>query len=121
EETVALIAASAGAYFGEVARRALGGAWMQSELPAEDWALVLGGGVRIVPRDLAEEAIRQEDTGEPAFEVPAADRHAVEDALAGKEVPEDEYYSLSGRLEVLTLIADVLAGRRQAAARPETD
>ena len=117
--TVALIAAAAGAYFGEVARRALGGEWEQTNDPPEGWTLVLPGDLRIVPGALAESAIRQEED-EACYDVPEEDRAAVEDALDGREVPEDEYYSLGGRLEVLQLIADVLATLRER-GQPEDD
>ncbi len=111
EATVALVSAAAGAYFGEVARRLLGGDWEETGDPAETWALVLTGGLRIAPRALAEAAIRGEED-EAAFEVPEEDREAVEEALEGKEVTEEEYFSLAGRVEVLQFLADVLAGRR---------
>lgn len=119
-ETVALIAAAAGAYFGEVARRVLGGAWLETDAPPEEWTLAVDGGLRFVPRDLAESAIRTDEDG-AAFEVDDADRAAVEDALEGKEVAEDEYYSLSGRLEAFLLIADALVGRRAPGPTPEPD
>jgi hypothetical protein len=110
--TVALIAAAAGAYFGEVARRTLGGAWQQSDDPPETWPLVLAGGVRIVPNELATAAIVKQEVGETAYDVPGSDRESVEAALEGKEVTETEYFSLAGRLEVLELVADVLTANR---------
>jgi len=115
--TVALIGAAAGAYFGEVVRRVLGGGWVQTDDPAETWPLVLEGGLRIHPVALATAAILVDEAGVPAFEVPVADRAAVEEALEGKEVPEDEYYSLAGRLEALLLVTDVLTGRKFTAAQ----
>lgn len=117
--TVALISVAAGAYFGEVARRALGGEWEQTNEPPETWTLILPGDLRVVPGALAESAIRQEED-EPCYEVPDEGRAAVEDALDGREVPEDEYYSLAGRLEVFQLIADVLATLRDR-GQPEDD
>ena len=109
-QTVALIAATAGAYFGEVARRLLGGEWNEVE---GEWELLLPGGLRLVPSALAREAILETDTGEATYDVPPEDRPAVEDALEGRgPVPEDEYYSLCGRLETVQLIEDVLAAGR---------
>jgi hypothetical protein len=105
-ETVALVAATAGAYFGEVARRLLDGEWRDAS------RLVLGAGLQIRPAALARAAITKEDgdDGEPDdYDVPAAARAAVEDALANIDVPVDEYYSLSGRLETIQLICDVIA------------
>src|SRR5512135_3250899 len=83
-ETVALIAAAAGGYFGEVVRRALGGAWEQSDRDPTEWPLVLGGGLRIAPNALATEAILQADGGAAEYAVPAADLEAVEDALEAR-------------------------------------
>jgi hypothetical protein len=112
-ETVALVAATAGAYFGEVARRALGGEWGDTEGEPTSWELVVAGGLRLVPGAFAREAILAEDTGEAVYDVPDDDRDAVEQALDQRgEVPEDEYYSLCGRLETMQLIADVLAAAR---------
>jgi hypothetical protein len=112
-ETVDLISATAGAYFGEVMRRVLGGEWLDTAGAPSEWELVLVSGVRITPVAFAREAILTEDTGEAVYDVPEQDREAVEDALTAKgEVPVDEYYSLSGRLETLQLIEDVLAASR---------
>lgn len=109
-ETVALVAATAGAYFGEVLRRALGGEWGSTEGPdPTDWELTLASGVRLSPGAFAREAILTDDTGEATYDVPEAQRGAVEDALTARgEVAADEYYSLSGRLETLQLIQDVV-------------
>jgi hypothetical protein len=112
-ETVDLISATAGAYFGEVMRRVLGGEWLDTDGAPSDWELVLVSGLRLTPVAFAREAILTVDTGEAVYDVPEQDREAVEDALTAKgEVPEDEYYSLSGRLETLQLIEDVLAAGR---------
>jgi hypothetical protein len=112
-ETVALVAATAGAYFGEVARRTLGGEWGDTEGSPTEWELVVADGLRLAPGAFAREAILTTDTGEAIYDVPDADRAAVEDALDAKgEVAEDEYYSLCGRLETMQLIADVLAAGR---------
>jgi hypothetical protein len=113
-ETVALVAATAGAYFGEVLRRALGGEWDKTEGPDPTaWELLLESGVRLAPGAFAREAILTAETGEATYDVPEPHRGAVEDALGQKgEVPEEEYYSLSGRLETIQLIEDALAASR---------
>lgn len=114
-ETVTLVAATAGAYFGEVARRLLGGEWEATEGDPIAWELIVGGGLRLTPGAFAREAILSEDTGDAIYDVPDADREAVEDALEQRgQVAEDEYYSLCGRLETMQLIADVLVARRAA-------
>lgn len=113
DETVALVAATAGAYFGEVARRILGGEWGDTAGSPTEWELTVAGSLRLTPGAFAREAILTVDTGEAVYDVPDADRAAVEDALEAKgEVAEDEYYSLCGRLETMQLIADVLAAAR---------
>lgn len=119
--TVELVAATAGAYFGEVVRKAIGGTWdAESPRPAE-WRLSLTGGIVISPIGMAAEAMLHAPTEgyEGELEVPDAHRAFVSDALADKEVAEDEYYSLSGRLETLLYVADLIAGRVSAATRSE--
>jgi len=92
-----------------VARRLVDGEWRDAT------TLVLGAGLQIHPADLVRAAVAQHDDDEGEdYEVPAAARAAVEDALAGIDVPVEEYYSLSGRLETIQLICDVIA----AALRP---
>jgi hypothetical protein len=111
-ETVTLVAATGGAYFGEVLRRAVGGEWGSTEGPPEGWELALPVGLRLQPEAFAREAILTIDTGDATYDVAELDRDAVEEALAQKGgVPEDEYYSLCGRLETVQLIVDVLAAR----------
>jgi hypothetical protein len=110
-ETVALIAAVAGAYFGEVTRRVLGGGWEQTSEPPESWILELPHGVRVCPGELATCAITHEE--EAGYDVPAPVRPLVEEALSEREVTEEEYFSLSGRLETLQLIADLVAAAAQ--------
>ncbi len=123
EETVALLSVTAGAYFGEVARRLLGGKWAATSGEPAEWELVLPNELRVVPVAFAREAILTEDTGEAIYDVPGELREAVEDALEARgPVAEDEYYSLCGRIETLLLIADVLAARAGAErAAPDTD
>jgi hypothetical protein len=112
--TVDLIAATAGAYFGEVIRKELGATWELDGAPAK-WQLVLSVGVRFAPVGAAVEAITHDDAeGEGAWEVPDGERQAVEEALEGREVSVEEYFSLSGRFETLQLVADVIAGRKAA-------
>jgi hypothetical protein len=114
-ETVALLTATSGAYFGEVARRLLGGSWEENGADASAWELVLTGGLRLLPSAFAREAILTTDTGLAVYDVPLEHRAAVEDALEARgSVPEDEYYSLCGRVETLQLILDVIGARRAA-------
>lgn len=115
-EIAALVASAAGAYFGEVARRACAGSWEDVANPEPGaWRLVLSGGVAIVPVGVAIEAIARDDTdGGGGFDVPDDLRPMIEDALVARgEVPEDEYYSLSGKLELLTYVVDLVVAARK--------
>jgi hypothetical protein len=117
-ETIELIGATAGAYFGEVARKALGGTWRGLEGAPSAWRVELSGDVTFAPIDFAIETIAKGEVEgkDGSFEVPAEDRDAVEDALAGTgEVSQDEFYSLCGRLEALTTVVNVVLGRRAEA------
>ena len=118
---VDLLAAVAGAYFGEVARRTAGGEWHTDEADPLRWRLVLTGELELHPIAIAAQAILLDDgEHDGTFDVPAEDRDAVAEALTAQgEVPIDEYYSLCGRLEALVFVADMLAARRALrAARP---
>jgi hypothetical protein len=108
-EILALLAETAGAYFGEVVRRSLGGVW------EEDGTLTLDGDIRFSPSAMVAEAIRSGAIEEvdSEFTVPDAVRPAVEDALArAGEVDEEEYYSLSGRFETMLLVVHTVVGAR---------
>jgi hypothetical protein len=114
--TVELIAAAAGAYFGEVARRTLGGEWEgagRPEVPPAHWRIRLPHGVTFSPIAFAAASIAAAEVEgyDDSFDVPDADRAAVEEALAEMQVPEDEYYSLSGRLETLETVVELLVAR----------
>jgi hypothetical protein len=122
DEAVALVAAAAGAYFGEVTRRVLGGDWGDTDGAPSDWELTVAGSLKIAPVAFAREAILTVDTGDAVYDVPEPDRAAVEDALDQKgAVAEAEFYSLCGRLETMQLIADVLAVGKLAADRGDLD
>lgn len=111
---VELVAATAGAYFGEVVRKALGGEWVATEGAPPSWRLRLTGGVELSPVGFAAEAILEGEVEgyDGSFDVPPDTRAAVEQALSELEVPEDEYYSLSGRLETLMTVVDLVVARR---------
>jgi hypothetical protein len=126
-ETVRLIATTAGAYFGEVVRRTLGGSWDDRDDQAPiDWTLELSGGVSITPGGLAALAILQAETEgvDGEIDVPRGARDLVEQALASRgRVAEDEFYSLSGRLEILMFIVDLVvsaaAEEQEKGKKPE--
>jgi hypothetical protein len=120
-ELVTLCATCAGAYFGEVARRSLGGAW-QHDGSSPDQRVVLTGGVAFSPMGMAGQAVlgAEDEAYDGSFDVPEAHRAAVSDALARKaDVSEDEYFSLSGRLEALTFVVDQIMQIMACQAKPD--
>ncbi|HUS69117.1 MAG TPA: hypothetical protein VMZ28_31490 [Kofleriaceae bacterium] len=127
-----LVAATAGAYFGEVVKRRIGGTW---DLPSHDpgaWRLVLPCGVWFSPAAMALAAIRgpsqadddmlDADEGtDPNVQISPewdASLHAppqlrgvvaeVLERMAG--VSPETFYSLCGRLDTLEHVQSVLAG-----------
>lgn len=137
-----LVAATAGAYFGEVVRRRLGGEW---DLPSRDpgtWRLVLPTGLWFSPAAMAlaviigsdeEEALSDEVTDPEADAVTGSDWDAslnapgplrpllaqVLDNMA--EVSHAEYYSLCGRLDTIEHVNAVLTGVAEARRHSTTD
>jgi hypothetical protein len=135
-----LVAATAGAYFGEVVKRRLGGAW---ELPSRDpgsWRMVLTTGLWFSPAAMALAVIvGSDEDGNLSDEVtdPEADSITGSDWDASLNAPgplrplvaqvldnmadlsHDDYYSLCGRLDTIEHVQAVLAG--VASARRDTD
>jgi hypothetical protein len=122
-DTVRLIASTAGAYFGEVVRRTLGGDWHDREDQAPiDWVLELSGGVKITPGGMAALAIlgAESEGVEGGMDVPLSQRELVEEALLARgRVAEDEFFSLSGRLEVLMFVVDLVVSANQESKAPK--
>jgi hypothetical protein len=109
-----------GCYFGEVVRRALGGTWQaEKDAPPEQWMLVFDlVPLRISPVGMAVESIfkAEVDGYDGSLHVPGSLLPALEAALTAMgEVEEDYYYSLTGRLETVQHLIDVLA----ASQRPD--
>lgn len=127
-QTLTLVIATAGAYFGEVVRRRLGGRW---ELPVgdkgvshgngqdlevapfegADWRMILPTGLSFSPAGFVAAAIAQADLDDLDSEIDAPPRMRpyVQQALARMgELPVDEYYSLCGRLDTLEHLHEVL-------------
>lgn len=127
-----LVAATAGAYFGEVVKRRLGGEW---DLPSRDpgsWRLVLPTGLWFSPAAVALAVIvgSDEEDGSLGDEItdPEADAVTGSDWDASLNAPgplrplvaqvldsmadvtHDDYYSLCGRLDTIEHVESVLAG-----------
>lgn len=119
--TLALVVATAGAYFGEVVRRELGGRWEVDEREPIAWRLTLPGGISLAPAGMVAAVIARSDSMEDletGLQVPAELEPAVEGALERMgQVTEDEYYSLCGRFDTLAhleaVLAEVVARRRR--------
>ena len=108
--TLQLVISTAGAYFGEVVRRRMGGRW---ELSTEDieWRVVLPTGLNFAPMGFVAAAIAQADLADldSEFDAPPRMKPYVESALARMgEVSLEDYYSLCGRLDTLEHVHEVL-------------
>lgn len=107
---VQLVIATAGAYFGEVVRRRLGGRWDVAGEEA-DWRVVLPTGLNFSPAGFVAAAIAQADLDDldSEFEAPPRMRPYVQQALERMgEVSIEDYYSLCGRLDTLEHVHEVL-------------
>jgi len=108
--TVQLVVTTAGAYFGEVVRRRLGGRW---ETGGDDieWRVVLPTGLNFAPAGFVAAAIAMADLDDldSEFDAPPRMRPYVQRALERMgEVSLEDYYSLCGRLDTLEHVHEVL-------------
>jgi len=109
-ETIQLVVATSGAYFGEVVRRRLGGRWELGDKDIE-WRVVLPTGLNFAPAGFVAAAIAQADLDDldSEFDAPPRMRPYVQQALERMgEVTMDDYYSLCGRLDTLEHVHEVL-------------
>lgn len=119
EQLRALLAPTAGAYFGELVRRNLPGARWHA--PGDDYAnyrLELPAlSLRFNPVGVAQEVIDQADAPgwHGHFAMPPADEALVEQTLAQSlSLREQDYYSLSVRYETLEQVVSVLEALAQS-------
>lgn len=112
--TLALVVSTAGAYFGEVVRRQLGGRWEVADLEAIEWRVVLPSGISLAPAGMVAAVIARDDgidDLDTGLHVPAPLEAFVEATLERmSQVTEEEYYSLCGRFDTLAHLQEVLAG-----------
>lgn len=141
EPIVSLLAAGAGAYFGELVRRQMGGTWVgDGEQPRRLRLLLEPQFVHFSPVDQAYEAIAgtamapddlrlapgpEFDSGfglappMPDDEPGTGDAQWLSDRLAElSPVPEDQFHSLTCRFETLQLMLEMLAAKHAAEGRP---
>src|SRR5205823_3390544 len=110
---IELVALTAGAYFGEVVRRRLGGRWDMSSGQGEPlgWRMVLPTGIHFSPAGFVAAAIIQGDLDDvdTALDAPPRTRPHLERALERMgDVTVEDYYSLCGRLDTLEHVHEVL-------------
>lgn len=120
--TVALIVSTAGAYFGEVVRRQLGGEWdIDDDEEPVHWRLTLPSQISFAPAGLVASAIAQSDDLDEldtALDAPLSVRPYLEAALGRmSRVTAEEYYSLCGRLDTLEHVQAVLTATLAAARK----
>lgn len=123
DTAVPLVAEAAGAYFGEVVRRAIPGArWHVGRTP-EEWRIELDHVfLSFNPLGVAHEALGEDDAPgwRAHLEVLKEDRALLEQTLSRLgDVREDDYYRLSVRWEVIEHV--VAALESAAVARGETE
>lgn len=125
--TAALVISTAGAYFGEVVRRHLGGRWdIQDEAQPVSWRLLLSSGLSFAPSGVVASVVVRHDELEDleaGFDAPPRLKPVIEAALARMgEVTEEEYYSLCGRFDTLEhLDAVLMAVEVERRASPTSD
>jgi hypothetical protein len=108
---VELVALTAGAYFGEVVRRLLGGRWDLTADDETEWRIYLPTGLNFSPVGFVAAAILKADLDDldSELDAPPRMRPYIAQALERMgEVSIDEYYSLCGRLDTLEHVHEVL-------------
>jgi hypothetical protein len=116
--TVALVASTAGAYFGEVVRHHVGGRWELGAGTPEGWRFILPTGLSFLPARYALGAITRGQGQDGAAETdeladldsPDMLREMIDNAIAAMgDIEEDVFYSLCGRLDTLEHLHEVVA------------
>lgn len=111
-EMIELVVATAGAYFGEVVRRHIGGRWDGTTEEVAEWRMILPTGVQFSPAGFVAAAITRTeelDDFDSGLDAPPRMRPYLAEALTRMgEVTEEEYYSLCGRLDTLEHVHAVL-------------
>jgi hypothetical protein len=105
-----LVIVTSGAYFGEVVRRRLGGRWELGDEPKR-WRVALPAGISFAPAGLAAAAIARAELADldTDLDAPPRMRTYLQQALERMgDVSEDAYYSLSGRLDTIEHLHEVL-------------
>jgi hypothetical protein len=120
-EAMPLLAAVAGAYFGEVLRAVFDCRWVVADQDADDWTLEFGDlPIRVFPVAIAREALSgQADSELKTIVIEGVDRDAVAERLERlPQVCEEDYIAPSTRLEVIEIAVEVIRARRNAISAP---
>jgi hypothetical protein len=116
-EAVDLVESSAGAYLGEVVRRAFGGYWT-TEGDHRGWRLALATVFcAFNPIGMVREALMlaEAEGWHAHFELDPGEKDVIAARLeALPEVSEDEFYAPSTRFDVVNLVVDALRERMRA-------
>lgn len=116
-----LVVSTVGCYFGEVVRRVLKGRWCIDGDGPEAWRIELSSCfLHFSPVGMAGEvaSLGEDESYDGSFSTLDDLHDGLSDALGtAAPLPEDEYYSLSGRVDILQLAADWLVGRAMASGR----
>lgn len=117
-----LVLTAVGCYFGEVVRRLLNGRWaVDSDDPGRWRVELVNCFLHFCPVGMTGEVAlgRASDAHDGSFATLDELRDPLHEMLSeAAPLPEDEYYSLAGRVDVLQLVADWLMGRSLAAGHP---
>jgi hypothetical protein len=121
-DLVRLVQGAAGAYLGEVIRRAFGGQWVVTG-PHEEWRLYLSAVYcAFNPLGMAREALLLGDAEgwHAHFELDPAQREGIDVRLAAlPEVPDDEYYAPSTRFDVVHILVEALSADNESRGQGE--
>jgi len=126
EEEFDRAACAAGAYFGEVVRRRLGGVWDLADATPDAWRVVLTTTISLHPVGMAAAAIGQAEAPgyDDSLAAPSVVLPMLKTALDSMaDVTEDVYYSLGGRLDTLEHVHSVVHVllQREAAKRKKAE
>ena len=121
-----LVAHAVGAYFGEVMKRTIGGFWRMPSANVHDWAVCARTVFMSVnPMAVAYDAVfggEQHDGPRSDLRVALEYRASIAGRLSSlPPVPEDEFYLLSTRLEVIEVAADALRSLMSASGYDEQE
>jgi hypothetical protein len=116
-ETVELVQSAAGAYLGEVVRRAFGATWKTGGEHG-DWRLCMATVYcAFNPIGMAREALLLDEAEgwHAHFELDPGEKEGIEARLAAlPEVRDDEYYAPSTRFDVVNIVVDALRERMRS-------